>query len=57
VRIAAKDDSQHLTGVLELDRTAYGSTYGSDKLFRFLGPHLVHDNFHLHVKIHAERHN
>lgn len=57
VLIAAKDDGQHLTGqgVLELDRTAYGSHYGSGKLFRFLGPHLVNDHILLHVKIHAER--
>jgi polyisoprenoid-binding protein YceI len=57
VLIAAKDDGRHLTGqgVLELDRTAHGSHYGSGKLFRFLGPHLVNDHIHLHVKIHAER--
>ena len=57
VLIAARDDGQHFTGqgVLELDRTAYGSHYGSGKLFRFLGPHLVNDHIHLHVKIHAER--
>jgi polyisoprenoid-binding protein YceI len=57
VLIAAKDDGQHLTGqgVLELDRTAYGSHYGSGKLFRFLGQHVVNDHIHLHVKIHAER--
>ena len=57
VLIAAKDDGQHLTGqgVLELDRTAYGSHYGSGKLFRFLGQHVVNDHVHLHVKIHAER--
>ena len=56
VLIAAKDD-RHLTGqgVLSLDRTAYGSHYGSGKLFRFLGPHLVNDHVHLHVKIHAVR--
>jgi polyisoprenoid-binding protein YceI len=57
VLIAAKDDGRHLTGqgVLELDRTAYGSTYGSGKLFRFLGQHVVNDHILLHVKIHAER--
>jgi polyisoprenoid-binding protein YceI len=57
VLIAAKDDARHLTGqgVLTLDRTAYGSQYGSGKLFRFLGPHVVNDHIHLHVKIHAER--
>ncbi|EDY17490.1 YceI family protein [Chthoniobacter flavus Ellin428] len=57
VLIAAKDDARHLTGqgVLTFDRTAYGSQYGSGKLFRFLGPHVVNDHIHLHVKIHAER--
>ena len=55
--IAAKDDAHHLTGqgMLTLDRTAYGSHYGSGKLFRYLGPHVVNDHIHLHVKIHAER--
>lgn len=54
--VAAKDDG-HLTGQgqLELDRTEFGSQYGSGKLFRFLGPHLVNDHIHLHVKIHAAR--
>ena len=42
-------------GQLELDRTAHGSHYGSSKLFRFLGKHLVSDLIHLHVEIHAER--
>jgi polyisoprenoid-binding protein YceI len=57
VLIAAKDDGQLLAGqgVLELDRTEYGSLYGSGKLFRFLGQHLVNDQVHLHVKIHAVR--
>jgi polyisoprenoid-binding protein YceI len=57
VVIAAKDDGRHLTGqgVLELDRTAYGSHYGSGKFFRYLGPHLVNDHIHLHVKIQADR--
>ena len=56
VLLAATDDARRLTGqgVLELDRTAYGSTYGSGKLFRYLGPHLVNDHIHLHVKIHAK---
>ena len=39
----------------ELDRTDEDSHYGSGKLFRFLGPHLVNDHIHLHVKIHADR--
>ncbi|MDR3406166.1 MAG: YceI family protein [Chthoniobacter sp.] len=57
VLIAPSADGQRLTGQgqFELDRTAYGSHYGSGKLFRFLGPHLVNDHIHLHVKIHAER--
>ncbi|MCE9609441.1 MAG: YceI family protein [Chthoniobacter sp.] len=55
VLIAARDDGQHLTGqgVLTLDRTAYGSHYGSGKLFRYLGQHVVNDHIHLHVKIYA----
>jgi polyisoprenoid-binding protein YceI len=57
VVIAAKDDARHLTGqgVLNLDRTAYGSQYGSGKCFRFLGQHLVNDYIDLHVKIHAKQ--
>ncbi len=53
--LIAAEDGQHLTGqgVLELDRTDYGSRYGSGKFFRFLGPHLVNDHVHLHVKVHA----
>ncbi len=55
--IAAKDDARHLTGqgILTLNRTAYGSQYGSGKLFRYLGPHLVNDHIQFNVKIHAER--
>ena len=55
VLLAATDDARRLTGqgVLSLDRTAYGSQYGSGKLFRFLGQHVVNDHVHLHVKIHA----
>jgi hypothetical protein len=40
---------------LSLDRTAFGSHYGSGKLFRFLGKHIVNDRIHLHIKIHLER--
>ena len=42
-------------GQFELDRTECRSHYGSGKLFRFLGKHIVNDHIHLHVKIHAER--
>jgi polyisoprenoid-binding protein YceI len=57
ILVATTDDGQRLTaqGVLSLDRTAYGSHYGSGKLFRFLGQHVVNDHIHLHVKIHADR--
>jgi len=57
VLIAADDEGRRLTaqGQFELDRTAYGSHYGSGKLFRFLGRHLVNDCIHLHVKIHAAK--
>ncbi len=39
----------------ELDRTLYGSLYGSGKFFRFLGKHVVNDHIHLHLKIHLDR--
>jgi len=57
VLIATKDNGRHLTGqgVLELDRTDYGSQYGSGKFYRFLGQHLVNDHVLLHVKIHAQQ--
>ncbi len=57
VVIATKDDGHHITGqgMLELDRTDFGSHYGSGKLFRFLGQHLVNDHIQLHVKIHAAK--
>jgi hypothetical protein len=59
VLIATKDDDQQLTcqSVLELDRTTYGSHYGSGKLFRFLSQHLVNDYILLHVKMHTDRPN
>lgn len=54
---AATEDGRRITGQgqFELDRTEYGSHYGSGKLFRFLGKHLVNDPIRLHVKIHADR--
>jgi polyisoprenoid-binding protein YceI len=39
--------------LVDLDRTEFGSIYGSGKFFRFLGQHVVNDIIHLHVKIHA----
>lgn len=38
----------------EIDRTAFGSIYGSSRFFRYLGKHVVNDLIHLHVKIHAD---
>jgi polyisoprenoid-binding protein YceI len=54
--LAATADGQRLTaqGVLDLDRTQFGSVYGSGRLFRFLGKHIVNDHIHLHIKLHAD---
>jgi polyisoprenoid-binding protein YceI len=54
--LVATADGRRLTaqGLLDLDRTQFDSTYGSGRLFRFLGPHLVNDHIHLHVKLHAD---
>ena len=55
--VIAAADTDHLTGQaqFELDRTQFGSHYGSGKLFSFLGKHVVNDNVHLHIKVHAKR--
>ncbi len=55
--VAAAPGGQRLTAQaqFEVDRTEFGSIYGSGKFFRCLGQHLVNDHFHLHVKIHADR--
>jgi polyisoprenoid-binding protein YceI len=57
VLIAISDDGQRITGQgqFELDRTEYASHYGSGKLFRFLGKHIVNDHVHLHIKVQADR--
>ncbi len=54
--LVATADGRRLTaqGVLDLDRTQFGSSYGSGRLFRFLGKHLVNDHVHLHLKVHAD---
>lgn len=56
VVIAAEDDN-HLTGQaqIELDRTQFGSLYGSGRFFAFLGKHVVNDFISLHLKVHAVR--
>lgn len=55
--VAASPDASRLTGQaqFEVDRTQFGSIYGSGRFFRFLGQHVVNDHFHLHLKIHADR--
>jgi len=55
--LVASADGQRVTaqGVLDLDRTQFGSIYGSGKFFRFLGKHIVNDVIHLHVKLHADK--
>ena len=55
--VIAAADADHLTGQaqFELDRTQFGSHYGSGKLFAFLGKHVVNDHIHLHIKLHAKR--
>jgi rhodanese-related sulfurtransferase/polyisoprenoid-binding protein YceI len=55
--VIASADADHLTGQaqFELDRTQFGSHYGSGRLFAFLGKHVVNDHVHLHLKIQALR--
>lgn len=55
--VIAAADSDHLTGQaqFEIDRTQFGSHYGSGRLFAFLGKHVVNDHVHLHIKLHAKR--
>lgn len=55
--VIAAADPDHLTGQaqFELDRTQFGSHYGSGRLFAFLGKHVVNDHVHLHIKLHATR--
>ncbi len=55
--VIAAADADHLTGQaqFEIDRTQFGSHYGSGRLFAFLGKHVVNDHVHLHVKSHAKR--
>lgn len=54
--VIASADGKRVTGQgqLELDRTEFGSIYGSGKFFRYLGKHVVNDHVHLHIKIHAD---
>ena len=55
--VLAVADARHVAGQaqLEIDRTRFGSVYGSGRLFASLGRHLVNDHVHLFIKIHAVR--
>ena len=55
--VIATADGNRVTGQaqIEIDRTDFGSIYGSSRFFRFLGKHVVNDHIHLHLKIHADR--
>jgi len=55
--VIAAADPDHLTGQaqFEIDRTRFGSQYGSGRFFAALGKHVVNDHIHLHVKLQAQR--
>jgi polyisoprenoid-binding protein YceI len=50
--VAEKEDGSFVAqAVLEIDRTEWGSIYGSGKFFARLGQHVVNDLIHLHLKV------
>lgn len=55
--VIAAADADHVTAQaqFEIDRTRWGSLYGSGKFFAFLGRHVVNDAIALHLKVHASR--
>lgn len=55
--IVAAAQGSRVTGQaqISLNRTVFGSRYGSGRFFRFLGKHVVNDLIELHLKIHADR--
>lgn len=55
--VLAAADADAVTGqaTLDFDRTEFGSLYGSGRLFASLGRHVVNDQVHLFLKIHARR--
>ena len=55
--VIAIADAEHATAQahLALDRTVFGSYYGSGRFFAFLGKHVVNDHIQLHLKIQAVR--
>ena len=54
--VIATADGCRVTGQaqIEIDRTDFGSIYGSSRFFKFLGKHVVNDHIQLHLKIHAD---
>jgi rhodanese-related sulfurtransferase len=50
--VAAKEDGSFTAQAMpEIDRTVFGSIYGSGKFFARLGQHVVNDFIHLHLKV------
>ncbi|RYD40679.1 MAG: YceI family protein, partial [Verrucomicrobiaceae bacterium] len=50
--VARNGDGNYVAqAMLDLDRTIWGSEYGSGKFFARLGQHVVNDLVHLHVKV------
>ncbi len=53
--IAEKEDGSFTAQAMpDLDRTLFGSIYGSGKFFARLGQHVVNDLVHLHLKVVTE---
>lgn len=57
--VIASADGKRVTGQAQvtIDRTDFGSIYGSGRFFRFLGKHVVNDHLNLDLMIHADRVN
>jgi polyisoprenoid-binding protein YceI/rhodanese-related sulfurtransferase len=55
--IVAAAAGKRVTGQaqISLNRTTFGSRYGSGRFYRFLGKHVVNDLIELHLKIQADR--
>jgi polyisoprenoid-binding protein YceI len=55
--LIAAADTDHVTAqaVLEIDRTRWGSIYGSGKFFAYLCKHVVNDLIALHIRIAVEK--
>jgi polyisoprenoid-binding protein YceI len=52
--IALNDEDQLIAQAqFEIDRTRWGSNYGSGRLFAWLGKHVVNDFVALHLKVKA----